>query len=647
MKRRIFPGLFLLALALALLTLPAFAAHEHGLVAVEAVDPTCTADGTAAHWRCEECGRLFLDEAGEQELADPAQLTLPGGHVWQRQGYLLPTCDEEGYSGDVICLRCEAVQSYGSRIPANCACDHFQDLSASAWYHGEVDFAVNAGLMNGVSVISFEPEGWMTRAMIVSVLYRMEGQPETEPDGSGFSDVPQDQWYAQAVSWAAQAQLVNGYGDGCFGPDDSITRQQLVTLFCRYAARLGLETGQRTPLDGFSDAELVDDYAAEAFSWAVAVGLVEGHDDGRLDPEGFAERGQFCAMLRRWFAGAEWTELPYMDSSARDITVWLEGQRVSCAMVRGLTVVPAEDFAAATGLTLVSQQPLVLSGSDAVCLDGATLTVNGIVRSAPEAVWLDGALYLPLFVLSEALEYPTWIDPKSTTPYITPSARAFELPEDVNVPVLMYHAVSDDCWGIDELFVSPEKMEQQLAYLVENGYDPIWFSDLAHLEDYDKPVILTFDDGYDDNYTELFPLLKKYNVKATIFVIAESVGWQHKMNAAQIWEMADSGLVSIQSHGWSHNDMDKMDEATLHYELGESQRRLTILTGRIPSVLCYPTGYYSNLTLQVAKEYYLFGLKMRGGLYSTSDDPYRVSRYYISRYTSLSTFASYVRSAGT
>ena len=71
----------------------------------------------------------------------------------------------------------------------------------------------------------------------------------------------------------------------------------------------------------------------------------------------------------------------------------------------------------------------------------------------------------------------------------------------------MYHAVSDNMWGIDELFVSPASMEEQLRYLVDNGYEPIWFSDLAELEQYEKPVILTFDDGYDDNYTELLPLL--------------------------------------------------------------------------------------------------------------------------------------------
>lgn len=253
-----------------------------------------------------------------------------------------------------------------------------------------------------------------------------------------------------------------------------------------------------------------------------------------------------------------------------------------------------------------------------------------------------------LLAMVEAEAYPLWEDDLDGTLYITPSSKAFDIPEDVNVPVLMYHAVSDNMWGINELFVKPSEMEKQLAYLVENGYDPIWFQDLSHVEDYDKPVILTFDDGYDDNYTELFPLLQKYNVKATVFVIGNAMGKSHKMTEEQVKELADSGLVTIQSHGYTHHDMDKMDEATLEYELGETWRVLTRVTGRIPTVLCYPTGYYSKTTLTVAERYYQFGLKMQGGLYNTSvDNPYKVSRYYISRYTDIYTFGSYISNAGT
>lgn len=284
------------------------------------------------------------------------------------------------------------------------------------------------------------------------------------------------------------------------------------------------------------------------------------------------------------------------------------------------------------------------SDKEMIEMSEQSLTVNGTVYD----LVYDGALYLPVYDFAEEFGYPAWVDDTYGGIYITPGAKSFVLPEDVNVPVLMYHAVSDNCWGYAELFVSPSSMEEQLKYLVDNGYDPIWFEDLAHIEDYDKPVILTFDDGYDDNYTELFPLLKKYNVKATIFVIGQDiVGIAHKLTQDQIREMSDSGLVSIQSHGYTHGDMDAMDEETLEYELNESKKVLARITGKAPYVLCYPTGKYRSLTIEVAQRHYSFGLKMVGGMYNTSaDDPYEVSRYYVARSTDIYTFASYISGAG-
>lgn len=302
--------------------------------------------------------------------------------------------------------------------------------------------------------------------------------------------------------------------------------------------------------------------------------------------------------------------------------------------------------------TTTEPAPVIEASGRRVIFEGAELPTYYIdgeqtLMVLPADLGMEGEEYIPLLETIEALEYPLWEDDLDGSIYITPSAKAFEIPADVNIPVLMYHAVSDNMWGINELFVKPSEMEKQLAYLVDNGYDPIWFQDLSHIEDYDKPVILTFDDGYDDNYTELFPLLQKYQVKATVFVIGNAMGKSHKMTEEQVKELSDSGLVSIQSHGYTHHDMDKMDEATLEYELGESWRVLTRVTGKIPTVLCYPTGYHNSTTIEVAKRYYQFGLKMQGGLYNTSqDNPYKVSRYYISRFTDIYAFASYISNAG-
>ncbi|MBE6984857.1 MAG: hypothetical protein E7434_04440 [Ruminococcaceae bacterium] len=324
----------------------------------------------------------------------------------------------------------------------------------------------------------------------------------------------------------------------------------------------------------------------------------------------------------------------------------VNGVRMSTFVADGddTVIVGAEEFLAALGLNAegsahISDKNRVQLSSDALSLTLDSTTYNTVHN---------GKLYLPIYEIADALSYPVWVDDEYGGIYITPGARSFEIPAGVNVPVLMYHAVSDNCWGYEELFVSPSSMEEQLKYLVDNGYDPIWFEDLAHVEDYDKPVILTFDDGYDDNYTELFPLLQKYNVKATIFVIGQDfVGIAHKMNEQQIRELSDSGLVSIQSHSYTHSDLSAMDKETLEYEMNQTNKVLARITGKVPYVLCYPSGDYSSLTIEVAKEHYLFGLKMVGGLYNTSvDGPFEVSRYYVARSTDIFTFSSYISSAG-
>ena len=183
-----------------------------------------------------------------------------------------------------------------------------------------------------------------------------------------------------------------------------------------------------------------------------------------------------------------------------------------------------------------------------------------------------------------------------------------------------------------DLFVRPASLEAQLQYLVDNGYTTIWLEDLAHVDEIEKPVILTFDDGYADNYHELYPLLQKYQAKATIFVITGTIDYNpHNLTTAQIKELSDSGLVSIQSHTVTHPYLKSLTEEDQRWELEQSRLALTRITGRIPYAICYPSGDYNETTLELAEELYRVGLDMNGGAYRTGEDRFEITRWYISR----------------
>ncbi len=237
--------------------------------------------------------------------------------------------------------------------------------------------------------------------------------------------------------------------------------------------------------------------------------------------------------------------------------------------------------------------------------------------------------------------YVLW-DEEWNVVYVSQLLNMTHIPQGRSVPTLMYHEVGDDPWGIPELFVTTENMKAQLQYLYDHGYDPIFFSDLTHLSDYDKPVLLTFDDGYEGNYTELFPLLQAYQMKATIFVIPDLIDTEYYLTGAQIREMADSGLVSIQSHTQSHRMLDTLSYEEQQQEMLQSQLAISRITGRIPYVLCYPTGKFDENTLTLGPNYYHFGLKSKGGMWVIDQEYFQVDRYYVARATSLSVFAGYL-----
>ena len=175
----------------------------------------------------------------------------------------------------------------------------FSDVTESDWFYDAVTYAYENGLMDGVGAGLFAPNSETTRAQLVTILYRLAGQPAPSGD-SGFSDVETGTWYTDAVAWAAQNGIVNGVSDTQFAPGDDITREQLAVILYRYATYQGYDVSQRADLSGFVDAGTISTYAQEALSWANAQGLVLGFEDDSLRPQGTATRAQIAAVLMRF-----------------------------------------------------------------------------------------------------------------------------------------------------------------------------------------------------------------------------------------------------------------------------------------------------------------------------------------------------------
>lgn len=177
----------------------------------------------------------------------------------------------------------------------------FNDLEPDSWYYASVGTMVEKGLMNGTGNSRFEPEGSVNRAMVATVLYRMEGEPRVS-GGSSFSDVAAGAYYQKAVAWAQKNKIVEGYEDGTFRPDTPVTREQLATMLYRYARYKGYDVSQGS-LSQFPDRASVSDYAEAPMAWAVGKGLINGIEDGStttLSPGSGAQRAQLATILDRF-----------------------------------------------------------------------------------------------------------------------------------------------------------------------------------------------------------------------------------------------------------------------------------------------------------------------------------------------------------
>lgn len=262
--------------------------HEHTKEIV--VEATCTEDGSKTVV-CEDCGETLSTEV------IPAKGHSFGDWTVTKEA----SCFEDGEESRT-CSVCKHVETRPIFANSdNCPSKAFSDLDAKAWYHEGVDYALTNSLMNGVGGGKFEPDGQLTRAQLVTVLYRAAGEPDTGKQVNPFTDVADDTWYTKAVIWAANNGIVNGVGKNVFAPDASITREQIATMLYRYA---GAEAAKEDKLSAFPDAAKTSDWAKEALNWAVASGLINGVADANgtanLEPQSTATRAQIATILMRW-----------------------------------------------------------------------------------------------------------------------------------------------------------------------------------------------------------------------------------------------------------------------------------------------------------------------------------------------------------
>ena len=179
----------------------------------------------------------------------------------------------------------------------------FTDVSEKDWFYNDAMFVYKNGLMLGTSKTLFSPHGTVTRGMMATILWRMEGSLAPKDENS-FTDVEAGRWYADAITWTTENGIFAGYSKDKFSPDDPITREQLTAIFYRYADYKGYKLTITGNLDKFEDADKITDYAKMVMQWAVGNGLIKGKSENLLDPQGTATRAEISAMLHRFIEKA-------------------------------------------------------------------------------------------------------------------------------------------------------------------------------------------------------------------------------------------------------------------------------------------------------------------------------------------------------
>lgn len=239
---------------------------------------------TAAFKGCDYLEEILVpktvEKIGEEAFANCNNLTI--------YGYLNSVAESHAKENDIPFYALDA--------------SPYRDVKSSDWFFKAVRFVTDKGLMNGVNATDFAPNATLTRAQFAVILYRMENTPESNYQ-KVFIDVPEDKWFSEAVIWANQEGIIQGYPDGSFRPDNNISREQMAVMMMRYGAMKGYDMSKRASFSGFKDAGRVSDYAEEAMMWAVGNGIINGKEKNKamyLEPLGNTSRAECATIMMRF-----------------------------------------------------------------------------------------------------------------------------------------------------------------------------------------------------------------------------------------------------------------------------------------------------------------------------------------------------------
>lgn len=254
--------------------------HQYALTQITA--PSCGQVGSQCEV-CSICGKTrYTTLAALEHQADPDTLQILTAATACRSGLY-------GYQ----CSRCGGEMTQW--VPS-----FFADVDSEGFYADAVDHCYNAGYIKGTTAYTFEPDTFLSRAMLVTILHRFAGEPQAQ-QAAPFQDLAADGYYVSAVNWAYGTGVVLGTGETTFSPDDPVTRQQAMAIFHRYVEGLGIDNGERETGD-FSDLAELDPYARDPAAWSVANGIILGDDTGRLNPRSNMTRAEAVTVLTRVMA---------------------------------------------------------------------------------------------------------------------------------------------------------------------------------------------------------------------------------------------------------------------------------------------------------------------------------------------------------